>query len=90
MNFSIEEIITLDDGKEYVVCGKAQLENELYYLFIDYETNTAMKYFKEDKAEPGALISIQDEKLQRELNPLFIKSNEHIIKEVLDKLESKF
>jgi len=89
MNFNIEEIITLDDGREYIVASHAIYENDKYYFFIDYETNNKIKYFKEDKETLGALIEVKNHDLIIKIAPLLVKNASHIFKEVLKQLRSE-
>lgn len=71
MNIEIEDILTLDDDKEYIVISKANLENINYYFLIEDSDNPSTMFCYEDNDE---LIDINDSKLIKKISPYLYKS----------------
>lgn len=85
MNIEIEDILTLDDDKNYIVVSKANIENiNYYYLVQDSDTPTTI-FCYEDKDE---LVEIIDAEKIREIIPYLYKAiRNKIAPEKLKELE---
>ena len=69
MNININDLITLDDNKDYVVVSKAFYNNRNYYYLIDInDSSNLMLWYEED----GKLVESFDKSVNNELMPLFI------------------
>lgn len=68
MNIDIKDIITLDDGKSYVVVSKVSYEGKLYYYIIDKDNMKNIKFLYEDNNE---LVEFNNKELLTKLLPLF-------------------
>ena len=67
---NLRNIITLSDDNEYIVVGKINYENIIYYYLVDINKNDNVKfcYQKDDN-----LVELNDSNLIKELIPLFSK-----------------
>lgn len=69
MKIEKQDILTLEDQKEYVVVCTANYENINYYYIVDIEN---VDNFKFVKIENDNLFEIKDKDLVTRLIPLFI------------------
>jgi hypothetical protein len=67
---NLRNIITLSDDNEYIVVGKIDYEDTIYYYLVDINKNDNVKfcYQKDD-----GLVELNDSNLIKELIPLFSK-----------------
>lgn len=77
---NIKDILVLDDENEYVVVSKANYNDKIYYYIINNNDNRDFKFCYQENDE---LVEIEDDKLIKELIPLFFNS----VKEVLIDLD---
>ena len=73
---NIKDTLVLDDDNEYVVVSKANYKDKTYYYIISNNDNSDFKFCYQDNDE---LVEIEDDKLIKELIPLFFYN----VKEVL-------
>ena len=73
---NIKDIVTLSDKNEYQVISKVSYESEIYYYLVDINEISNIKFLYENGEK---LTEIEDEKLVKELLPLFYNE----IKELL-------
>jgi len=81
MNLRIEEIITLDDGKDYIVASYARHNGNIYYCFIDNEPSNKIKYYQENN---DSLALVENQELINNLIPIFAQNANYIFKAVLE------
>lgn len=74
MNVEIKDVITLDDGKKYVVVSKVLFQNNTYFYIIDLKNNNEFKILAL-KPENGKLVEFENSELIRELLPLFLEES---------------
>ena len=58
------DLVTLDDGKNYVVISKANYKDKLYYCFIEENDFKVLHYYYVDNDE---LVSIDQDDIDQEL-----------------------
>ena len=73
---NIKDTLVLDDDNEYVVVSKTNYNDKSYYYIINNKDNSDFKFCYQDNDE---LVEIEDDKLIKELIPLFFNS----VKDVL-------
>lgn len=73
---NIKDTLVLDDDNEYVVVSKANYNDKIYYYIINNKYNSDFKFCYQENDE---LVEIEDDKLIKELIPLFFNG----VKEVL-------
>lgn len=73
---NIKDTLVLDDENEYVVVSKANYNDKIYYYIINNNDNSDFKFCYQENDE---LVEIEDDKLIKELIPLFFNG----VKEVL-------
>lgn len=73
---NIKDILVLDDENEYVVVSKANYNDKIYYYIINNNDNSDFKFCYQENDE---LVEMEDDKLIKELIPLFFNS----VKDVL-------
>lgn len=73
---NIKDTLVLDDEDEYVVVSKANYNDKIYYYIINNNDNSDFKFCYQENDE---LVEIEDDKLIKELIPLFFNN----VKEVL-------
>lgn len=71
MNIEIEDILTLDDDKDYIVISKAKVENVNYYYLIEDSDSPSTMFCYEDKDE---LVDITDEEKIKKIIPYLYKA----------------
>ena len=69
MEFQKQDLLTLDDNKEYVVVSKVEYQNEFYYYIVDIDNCENLKFVKKNGNE---LLEINNKELLTNLIPLFI------------------
>ena len=69
-------IITLSDNNEYVVAGTANYNNKEYLYLIDINNNRNIKFAELNNNQ---VIVLKDNKLIKELIPLFLDSTKENI-----------
>ncbi len=72
----INDIITLDDNNEYIVTSKAALNNKTYFLLVDINNNSNIKFCYIDKDE---MVEISDKDTCSKLLPLFYKASKEAL-----------
>lgn len=86
MNIEIEDVLTLDDDKDYIVVSKAVIEDINYYYLIENSDKPSVMFCYEDKDE---LVDITDSEKIRKIVPYLYKSiRNKIDPEKLKKLEN--
>ena len=73
---NIKDTLVLDDDNEYIVVSKANYNDKIYYYIINNKDNSDFKYCYQENDE---LVEIEDDKLIKELIPLFFNN----VKDVL-------
>ena len=74
MNIETKDIITLDDGNKYVVCGKVYYINDYYLYLVDMNELSNVKFGLEKHSDKGiSIVEIEDKQLIQTLLPLFGK-----------------
>ena len=68
---NIKDSLVLDDDNEYVVVSKVKYETKEYYYILDKYNSSNYKFCYLDN---GELVEIEEEKLIKELLPLFFES----------------
>lgn len=83
MKIEYQDIITLDDNNKYVVASKVNYNDSTYVYLVDINDNTNLKFAEiENNNTLSELDSIKDEKLIKELSPLFYNSSKDDIENV--------
>lgn len=86
MNIEIEDVLTLDDDKDYVVVSKAIIDDINYYYLIEDSDKPKMLFCYEDKEE---LVDITDsEKIKKIIPYLYKAIRNKIDPEKLKELEN--
>ena len=70
MNIDINDLLTLNDNKEYVVVSKANYEGSNYYYLIDKDSPENVMFCYEDGNE---LVEIEDKDLTAKIIPLLLE-----------------
>lgn len=70
MNIDINDLLTLNDNKEYVVVSKANYEGSNYYYLIDKDSPENVMFCYEDGNE---LVEIEDRDLTAKIIPLLLE-----------------
>lgn len=77
MKYDVDDIVTLDDNKEYYLIDKGELDGSTYYYAILYDKdidtmldNNKFCFFKDDN---GYLCDVVDLDLMTKLYELFIR-----------------
>jgi hypothetical protein len=74
MKINIQDIITLNDNREYVVVSKVLIQNKEYICIIDIIDHTNLKY-AEIKKDHISIINKDEKELLEILIPLFYKNS---------------
>ena len=74
MKINIQDIITLNDNREYVVVSKVLIQNKEYICIIDIIDHTNLKY-AEIKKDHIIIINKDEKELLEILIPLFYKNS---------------
>ena len=74
MKINIQDIITLNDNREYVVVSKVLIQNKEYICIIDIIDHTNLKY-AEIKKDHINIINKDEKELLEILIPLFYKNS---------------
>ncbi len=77
---NIKDTLILDNDNEYVVVCKTNFKNKIYYYILNNDDNSDFKFCYQENDD---LVEIEDDKLIKELIPLFFNS----VKEVLIDLD---
>ena len=82
----IKDVITLSDGRKYVVVSKTNYINgRMYYYLIDKDDSGSIKFGYLDNDE---FVEINDPELIKKLLPsLYENGKKELPKEILEKLE---
>ena len=71
MNIDIQDVITLDDGQEYVVISKTNYQGKTYYLLVDtLHSKTMLCYEDQEK-----LVESKDKDFNTKLYPYLLKES---------------
>jgi len=73
MDIDIKDIITLSDDNDYVVVGKANYQDNIYYYLIDKNNNENIKFCIENRVK-STLTEVEDNNLIKCLLPIFLNS----------------
>ena len=65
---NLRNIITLSDDNEYIVVGKINYENIIYYYLVDINKNENAKFCFQQE---NGLVELNDKDLIQKLIPLF-------------------
>ena len=71
MTINKKDLLTLDDGNEYVVVSKVSYKNREYYYIVNINDNSVIKFCYLDRDQ---LVELNDGTLVKELLPL-LKNN---------------
>ena len=71
MTINKKDLLTLDDGNEYVVVSKVSYKNREYYYIVNINDNSSIKFCYLDRDQ---LVELNDGALVKELLPL-LKNN---------------
>ena len=71
MTINKNDLLTLDDGNEYLVVSKALYQNKEYYYIININDNSCIKFCYLDN---GQLVELNDGNLAKKIIPLFKKN----------------
>lgn len=86
-NINANNIILLDDGKEYIVASKIVYNSSNYIYFL--EVNNPKNYkFAEIEEDDISIIEPYEKKLLNELIPLFGLDAKKTINELLEKFKN--
>lgn len=86
MNIDIRDLITLDDKNKYVVASKTNYENRTYYLLVNSNDMSDVKFCYE-KGIDSALLESNDKEINQKLLPLFLKATNKVMDIDLSKLD---
>lgn len=81
MGIEIEEIITLDDKKQYVVVSKVNYENSNYIYIVDIHDTSNIKFAEVENSNGKIIISeisSSEQELLDKILPMFFKQNEQL------------
>ncbi len=89
MNIDIYDQITLSDNQVYLIAGKTNYLNKVYYFLVDIKDTHNIKYCEEN-IKNHSVVEISDSQLKQKLLPLFLKSFQSssadmMLKEIEDK-----
>lgn len=96
MNFDKDDIVTLDNGKEYYLIDKQKLDGEIYFYAVvhdkelDKMVDNEYCFFQLEEKE--YLTEVEDEKTKQLLAELFIKDLKQIVnfEEILNYSKENF
>lgn len=83
MNIQIKDVLTLSDGKKYLVTSKVEKDSKTYLLITDINDFNNNKVVYEN-IEHNSVIELEDEKIVNQLKPLFLKVTLKDLKGVLE------
>ncbi len=86
MNIDIKDLITLDDKNKYVVASKTNYENRTYYLLVNSNDMSDVKFCYE-KGIDNVLLESTDKEINQKLLPLFLKATNKVVNIDLSKLD---
>lgn len=86
MNIDIKDLITLDGKNKYVVASKTNYENRTYYLLVNSNDMSDVKFCYE-KGIGSALLESNDKEINQKLIPLFLKATNKVMNIDLSKLD---
>ncbi len=82
MKYGVDDVVTLDDGKEYYLIDKNVLNGEEYFYAAEYTGDIDSMFDNEKcffKSENGKLIDVVDIDIIIKLKTLFLSKFEEII-----------
>lgn len=80
MRIDIQDLITLNDKNQYVVCSKINYHEKEYLYLIDITNNQNFKFARiETQENMFKIFEIQNEHLIQTLLPLFYKNSKNIL-----------
>lgn len=88
MNIDIKDLITLDDKNKYVVASKANYENRIYYLLVNLNDMSDVKFCYE-KGIDNTLLESDDKEINQKLLPLFLNATDKAMNIDLSKLDKE-
>ncbi len=83
MKYDIDDVVTLDDGKEYYIIDKNVIDNDVYFYAVEYNDNidkmldNEFCFFKDDN---GYLIDVTDLDLIEKLYNKFLEKTEDTVR----------
>lgn len=85
MNIDIKDLIALDGKNKYVVASKTNYENKIYYLLVNSNDMSDVKFCYE-KGTNNDLLESNDKEINQKLLPLFLKETNKVMNIDLSKL----
>ena len=76
---NIKDILTLDDGNKYVVASKATYNDNMYYLIIDTNNSSNIKFCYIDNDE---LVESANRITNTEILPLFYENVRNVLNDL--------
>lgn len=73
MNIDIYDQITLSNNEVYLVVGKTNYLNKVYYFLVNMKNTKDIKYCEENMKN-HSVVEINNSQLKQELLPLFLES----------------
>ena len=86
MNIDIKDLIILDGKNKYVVASKTNYEKRTYYLLVNSNDMSDVKFCYE-KGMDSALLESNDKEINQKLLPLFLKATNKVMNIDLSKLD---
>ena len=78
MKYDIDDVVTLDDGREYYLIDKNVIDNDTYFYAVEYDEDldklldNEFCFFKD---EDGYLVDVVDLDIIEKLYNKFLKKN---------------
>ena len=82
MSIDIKDVLTLNDGNKYIVVSKTNYNDKTYYLIIDINNNTNIKFCYLDNDE---LVESEDKIINTKLLPLLYSNVPNQLSSILNK-----
>ena len=82
MKYDIDDVVTLDDGMEYYLIDKNNIDGDIYFYAVEYDDNidkmldNEFCFFKDDN---GYLVDVTDLKVINKLYNKFLDKAEQSI-----------
>ncbi|MCI8346932.1 MAG: hypothetical protein HFJ12_03165 [Bacilli bacterium] len=73
MDINIYDQITLSDNEVYLIAGKTNYLNKVYYFLVNMKNTHNIKYCEEN-IKNHSIIEVNDSELKQVLFPLFLES----------------
>lgn len=82
MKYDIDDVVTLDDGKEYYLIDKNIINGETYYYAVEYTGDVDSMFDNEKlffKDDNGCLVDVVDLDIIMKLKELFLNKFEKLV-----------